>query len=133
MVNVVKTTFRNFLQKPITNLINLLGLSISLALVVMLSVFSYSELTTDHFHANGNRVYLYGQIHKGINSPGVLKELIELNIPGVESAVRISGTWGPSILKIENMNPFLQILFLPMMDSSTYLLIKLLQVILILH
>jgi putative ABC transport system permease protein len=105
MVNLLKTTLRNFLQKPITNLINLLGLSISLALVVMLSVYSYSELTTDHFHTNGDRVYLYGQIHKGINSPAVLKELIDLNIPGIESVVRISGTWGPSVFKIENNDP----------------------------
>ena len=105
MVNLLKTTLRNFLQKPITNLINLLGLSISLTLVVMLSAFSYSELTTDHFHTNGDRVYLYGQIHKGINSPGVLKELIELNIQGVESVARISGTWGPSVFKIENNDP----------------------------
>ena len=102
MVNIFKTHFRNFTHRPITSLINLLGLAISLALVVMLSVFSYTELTTDHFHSNGYRVYLYGQIHKGINTPGVLKELIDLNIPGVESAVRISGTWGPSVFKVEN-------------------------------
>ncbi len=105
MVNLLKTTLRNFLQKPVTNLINLFGLSISLALVVMLSFYSYNELTTDHFHANGDRVYLYGQINKGINTQGILKELIDLNIPGVESTVRISGTWGPSVFKIENNEP----------------------------
>jgi putative ABC transport system permease protein len=105
MANLLKTTLRNFLQKPVTNLINLFGLSLSLALVVMLSFFSYSELTTDHFHANGDRVYLYGQINKGINTQGILKELIDINIPGVESTVRISGTWGPSVFKIENNEP----------------------------
>ncbi len=106
MGNVLKTTLRNFIQKPITNLINLFGLAISLALVVMLSVFSYNELTTDHFHANGDRVYIYGQINKGINTAGVLKELIDLNIPGVESTIRISGTWEPSVFQVENNEPF---------------------------
>jgi putative ABC transport system permease protein len=105
MVNLLKTILRNYLHKPVTNLINLFGLSISLALVVMLSFYSYNELTTDHFHANGDRVYLYGQINKGINTQGILKELIDLNIPGVESTVRISGTWGPSVFRIENNEP----------------------------
>jgi putative ABC transport system permease protein len=102
MVNVLKTTFKNFTRKPVINLINLFGLAISLALVVMLSVFSYSELTTDHFHANGNRVFLYGQMNKGISSPGILKDLIDLNIPGVESTVRIAGTWQPPVFQGEN-------------------------------
>jgi putative ABC transport system permease protein len=107
MGNVLKTTFRNFTRKPVTNLINLFGLAVSLALVVMLSVFSYSELTTDHFHVNGDRVYLYGQINKGINTPGILKELIDLNIPGVESTVRIAGTWPwqPTDFQVENNEP----------------------------
>ncbi len=105
MTNVLKTTLKNFTLKPVTNLINLFGLAVSLALVVMLSVFSYSELTTDHFHANGDRVYLYGQINKGIYSPGILKELIDLNIPGVESTVRIAGTWQPPVFQVENNEP----------------------------
>lgn len=105
MVNVLKTTFKNYIRKPVTNMINLFGLAISLALVLMLSVFSYSELTTDHFHANGDRVYLYGQINKGISSPAILKDLIDKNIPGVESTVRIAGTWQSPVFQIENKEP----------------------------
>jgi putative ABC transport system permease protein len=105
MRNLFKTIFRDFIRKPVINLINLFGLAVSLALVVMLSVFSYSELTTDHFHTNGDRVYLYGQINGGINTPGILKELIELNIPDVESTVRIAGTWQSPIFQVENHEP----------------------------
>ncbi|MDP2335570.1 MAG: hypothetical protein Q8N05_03780 [Bacteroidota bacterium] len=50
MQNIFKTTYRNFVRKPATNLINLLGLAVSLALVILLSVYCYSELTTDRFH-----------------------------------------------------------------------------------
>ena len=60
MQNIFKSTYRNFVRKPVTNLINLVGLAISLALVIILSVYSYSELTTDNYHKNGDRVYLFG-------------------------------------------------------------------------
>jgi len=42
MQNIFKTTYRNFVRKPATNLINLIGLAVSLALVIILSVYSYS-------------------------------------------------------------------------------------------
>jgi putative ABC transport system permease protein len=104
MKSLLQRTVINSFRNPITSLINLLGLSISLALVVMLSVYSYSELTTDRFHINGNRVFLYGQAD-GLNTPGVLKDLIDLNIPGVESTVRISGTWDSPVFQAENKEP----------------------------
>jgi len=59
MQNIFKSTYRNFIRKPTTNLINLIGLAVSLALVIILSVYSYSELTTDNYHKNGDRVYLF--------------------------------------------------------------------------
>lgn len=60
MQNIFKSTYRNFIRKPATNLINLGGLAVSLALVIILSVYSYSELTTDNFHKNGETaLYLF--------------------------------------------------------------------------
>jgi putative ABC transport system permease protein len=99
-----KTIIRNFTRKPVTNLINLLGLSISLALVIILSVYCYSELTTDSHHKNGERVYLYG-LGDQIYTPGILKENIDAKVPGVESTVRISGTWDAPVFQTENKEP----------------------------
>ncbi len=91
MHNMIQSTYRNFIRKPATNLINLIGLAVSLALVVILSVYSYSELTTDNYHKNGDRVYLFGDFKGRVYMPAILKDQIDLNIPEVESAIRVSG------------------------------------------
>jgi len=101
---LIKTLFRNFTRKPVTNLINLLGLSISLALVIILSVYCYSELTTDSHHRNGDRVYLYG-LGDHIYTPGILKEQIDAKVPEAEATVRISGTWESPVFQVENNDP----------------------------
>ena len=104
MKYLFKTIIRNFTRKPVTNLINLLGLSISLALVIILSVYCYSELTTDNFHKNGERVFLYG-LEDHVYTPGILKEHIDMKVPGVESTVRIGGTWEAPVFQAENKEP----------------------------
>ena len=105
MKHLFKAIMRNFIQKPVTNLINLLGLSVSLALVIILSVYCYSELTTDSFQKNGERVYLYGLESDHVYTPGILKEHIDAKVPGVESTVRISGTWEAPVFQTENKEP----------------------------
>jgi putative ABC transport system permease protein len=107
MKTILKSTFRNFVRKPATNLINLFGLSISLSLVVILSVYCYSELTTDHFQKNGDRIYLYSDKNNlpGMNTPGVLKELIDSGIPGIESTLRMAGTWEPPVFQADGKDP----------------------------
>jgi putative ABC transport system permease protein len=105
MKYLFKTIIRNFRLKPATNLINLLGLAVSLTLVIILSVYSYSELTTDGYQVNGNRVYLYGLSEDRIYTPGILKDNIEINIPSVESVVRMGGSWEAPVFQVENKEP----------------------------
>jgi putative ABC transport system permease protein len=105
MKYLFKTIIRSFRHKPVTNLINLLGLAISLTLVITLSVYCYSELTTDSYQINGNRIYLYGLSEDHIYTPGVLKDQIDINIPGVESVVRIGGSWEAPVFQVENKEP----------------------------
>ncbi len=107
MKQVIKSILRNFSRKPVINLINLLGLSVSFSFVIILSVYCYSELNTDNFHKNGGRVYLYGLSEGSIYTPGILKEQIDMKIPGVESTVRISGTWEPPVFQVENKEPLI--------------------------
>ena len=104
MKYLFKTIIRNFTRKPVTNLINLLGLAISLTLVIILSAYCYSELTTDNFQKNGERVYLYG-LEDHIYTPGILKEHIDMKVPGVESTVRVGGTWEAPVFQVENKEP----------------------------
>jgi len=83
----------------------LLGLTISLALVIILSTYCYSELTTDSFHENGDNVYLYLPSDDRVYTPGILKENIDINVPGVELSIRIAGTWETPVFQAENREP----------------------------
>ncbi|MFO7621107.1 MAG: ABC transporter permease [Bacteroidales bacterium] len=105
MKYLFKTIVRNFVRNPVTNLINLLGLAISLTLVIILSAYSYSELTTDNFHDNGDNVYLYLPAEDRIYTPGILRENINTKVPGVESSVRIAGTWEAPVFQAGNREP----------------------------
>jgi putative ABC transport system permease protein len=104
---LIKTIIRNFTRNPATNLINLLGLAISMTLVIILSIYCYSELCTDYFHTKGERVYLYGLSEGRIYTPGILKENIDLKIPDVASTVRISGTWEAPVFQVDNKEPLM--------------------------
>ena len=105
MKYLFKTIIRNFRRKPITNFINLLGLAISFTLVIILSVYCYSEITTDQFHRNVDRIYLFGTQEGDIYSPGILKENIDSKIPAVESTLRIGGTWDAPVFQTMNREP----------------------------
>ena len=106
MKYIFKTIIQNFIRKPATNLINLMGLSISLTLVIILTVYCYSELTTDSFQKNGDRVFLYG-FEDNVYTPGILKDHIDLKVPEVESTVRIGVPWEPPVFQAENKEPII--------------------------
>lgn len=105
MQNIFTTTYRNFERKPATNLINLLGMAVSLALVIILSVYSYSELTTDNYHKNGDRVYLFANMNGQLHMPAILKDQIDLNVPEVESTVRMASVWETPVFQTGEREP----------------------------
>jgi len=106
-MNIFKLIVRNFIHRPVINLINLLGLAISLAFVITMLAYSYSEITTDSFNKNGDRVYLTASSGGEIFTPGILKDHIELKIPSVESIVRIQGTLNDPVFQTQNGEPFI--------------------------
>ncbi len=105
MYNILISTYRNFVRNPVTNFINLIGLAISLALVIILSVYSFSELTTDNFHKNIDRLYLYGDFNNRMYMPAILKDQVDLNIPEVESSVRLAGSWEAPVFQVDDRDP----------------------------
>ena len=83
MKNAIKLIFRNLSRKPVTTGINLLGLSVSLALVLILSAYSVSEVSTDKFHRNHKNIYLIQPGDDWFYTPAILKpniDLPELNV-----------------------------------------------------
>ena len=102
---VAKTIIRSFIHHPVINLINLFGLSVSLAVVIILSVYSFSELTTDNFHENGDDVYLIKKSPDAIYLPGILTETIRDKIPGIKSVIRTAPAWEAPVFQAENKEP----------------------------
>jgi len=102
---VIKTIIRNFRRNPVTNVINLLGLSVSLTLVIILSVYCYSELTTDNYQKNRDQVYLYLPAADQAYTPGVLKQNIDMKVPAAASCIRIGGTWETPVFQAEGRDP----------------------------
>ncbi|QGY44647.1 FtsX-like permease family protein [Maribellus comscasis] len=105
MKNVIKLILRNLLRKPVTTGINLLGLSVSLALVIILSAYSYSEFTTDNFHKNHENIYLIQPLKDWFYTPGILKPIIDANIAGVKKSIRMRDKWNPPVYQVENEDP----------------------------
>jgi putative ABC transport system permease protein len=107
MKEVIKTITRNFIHRPVINIINLLGLSVSLTLVIVLSVYSYSELTTDKFHKHGGDIFLLekNKNDRSIYTPGVLAETINGKIPGVISVVRLTCAWNTVVFQANGRDP----------------------------
>jgi putative ABC transport system permease protein len=105
MIHLLKSFSRNFNRRPATNLINLFGLAVSLALVIILSVYSYSELTTDNYHKNGQRVYLLTRTGNNAYLPGTLKDQIDLHVPDIESAVRVAEVWEQPVFQTIDGEP----------------------------
>ena len=103
MKHILRSTFRNFARKPTINLINLAGLAIGLAVVIILAGYTFSEFTTDSFQQNRDRIYLYSDHY----TPGILKDQIDLEAPGVEATVRIGGPWEDPTFQINGHEPFI--------------------------
>ena len=59
--NYLTLAFRSILKNKLVSLINLGGLSVALAFGMLAVVFSYNELTYDHFHVNAERIYRINQ------------------------------------------------------------------------
>src|SRR5688572_25165926 len=56
LLNYIKLSFRLLLRNPFITAINILGLSIGLTAFFLLWPYAYSELTTDQFHKNYERI-----------------------------------------------------------------------------
>ncbi|MBO3697456.1 ABC transporter permease [Roseivirga sp. E12] len=73
-----KTAIRNLVKRKFVTLINLTGLSISLALFIMIGLYIQFETSFDSFHKNKDNIYL---LTKALKSSGGTSLLGEVNYP----------------------------------------------------
>lgn len=82
-------SFWNFIRKNgLYAFINLFGLTVSLAFVLLLAVYVSRQLTTDSFHKNADRIYIYAN-ENYIDSPYYLQKYLLENFPEIEKATSL--------------------------------------------
>ena len=94
--NYIKITLRNLTRNKVSSIINISGLAIGLACVLLIGMYVKDELSYDRFFNDANRIYRVNTHEKmgndefvaGHTPPPVGLALLN-NIPGVESYTRI--------------------------------------------
>jgi putative ABC transport system permease protein len=110
MTRIVKSTYRNFRKRPVTSLINVFGLALSLAFVVILSAYC-SELAADSHQENADRVFLLANekelttTNYASITPGILKQQLDLEVPAVRASVRLAHAFKPPVFEADNRGP----------------------------
>jgi len=91
--------FRNLKKYKVFSFINIAGLSISIAVILLIAVYAQMELSMDKFHSNYSRIIKIG---KG-NVPAPIADIIKLNLPEVKKITRVEGVSSNSVtIKYDN-------------------------------
>jgi len=99
--NYFKYAFRNLVKQRGRTLINLFGLSFSIAIVIIIFLYTTGEISYNNFHENGRRIYrMYSSVDpvngERMYSPfqdAGMAEALQESIPGVEATCRLKSTW----------------------------------------
>jgi putative ABC transport system permease protein len=76
-INYFKVAFRNLTKFKTFSLINIAGLSISFAVVLLIAAFAWNEMQIDMFQPNLNRIY---KLSKG-TTPVPIADILRTNVP----------------------------------------------------
>ena len=94
--NYFKYAFRNLLKQRGRTLINLFGLSFSIAIVIIIFLYVSGELSYNNFHKNSDRIYrMYSSVTPADSEitfssyqPAETAEALQESVPGVEAVCR---------------------------------------------
>jgi putative ABC transport system permease protein len=94
-----KLAWRNLMKDKLFSLINILGLSIGIAVCMMIFLFISNEFSVDRFHKNGDRIY---RVMRGFNANGKQGRVSYLSGP---YAPALLNDFKGEILKAVRVNP----------------------------
>ena len=105
--NYFKIALRNLRKHKTFSIINIAGLSISLAIVILIALFAEMELSMNKFHKNYNYIYKVGN---GM-IPAPIADIIKLNLPEIKKVARIESfrttsvtmKYGKKVLTVKNL------------------------------
>ncbi len=87
--NYTKSAWRNIKRSPASSLINIFGLSFSIAIFILIALFINNEYSMDKFIAKRDRIVRLEFGEWAFMGPG-MRNLIAEKIPNIEDAVSIS-------------------------------------------
>ena len=101
LVNYIKIAFRNLFINKVYSLINITGLGLGMAVVILISLLAYDEYSFDRFHKNLDSIYRLAEIqkqedglHKVAVTPGPLAEALKNDFKEIEQTLRIGQQGG---------------------------------------
>ena len=99
--NYLVISLRNLLKRKIYSIINILGLSVGLAAVIMIFLYVKEEISYDTFHDDADRIYRIAWMSQSpqTRTPHPMAQAMVSDFPEVESAVSLSPLWGPGLTK----------------------------------
>lgn len=94
-----KIAWRNLMKDKVFSFINILGLSIGIAVCLMIFLFIMNEFSFDRFHKNGDRIY---RVTRGFNANGKESSVSYLSWP---YAPALLNDFKGEIVKAVRVNP----------------------------
>ncbi|HMG69357.1 MAG TPA: ABC transporter permease [Chitinophagaceae bacterium] len=101
--NYFKIATRNLLRNKGFSFLNISGLAIGMASAVLILLWIQNEISYDHFHKNGDRLYqvwgnniVGGTISSGTATPEIMAPGLKNDVPEIDKVSRIS--WGDDYL-----------------------------------
>ncbi|MCP4726266.1 MAG: FtsX-like permease family protein [bacterium] len=93
--NILKIVFRNFIRQKGYSFINISGLTIGLAISIILSFYVIDDLTYDRFHPNAKNIYRVLTVGSSRPSPsaiipGPLMVAVKEEVPEITGSTRIT-------------------------------------------
>ena len=93
--NYLKIALRNLIKNKLYSLINVSGLAVGMASVLLIGLYVQDELSFDQYHQKGERIYRYtsssnGQFPTWIGSPAPAALILKERFPEIEEYVRIA-------------------------------------------
>ncbi|WPP48829.1 ABC transporter permease [Catalinimonas niigatensis] len=102
--NYLSIAFRHLYKRKFYTLINVLGLSVALTACILISLYVLDELSYDRFHEKADRIYrvtnevnFNGQESSYASTNYHVAEVIDDEIPEIESTLRVEKLWNQTI------------------------------------
>src|SRR5690349_10741815 len=108
LLSYLQVAFRNLAKYKVFSFINIIGMAVSLASCLLISLFVWDELSFDNYHPAGDRTYRVYDIVTSENNdrylpivPYPFASTMQKDFPEVESTLRIMDLYGEVLFEVE--------------------------------